>query len=475
MKYYINQIFTLLCGFIFLFSCTCCSCNDNVVEEQDKDKLDFDDPSYVSIVEETIPNLVIKQHYVSEKEEIIKIQRGNETVALVKMGEPIVAAQADEVYEWGYFQFPKIYKVEDGNIMLKWQMKADSYLEYGSDSNGRLVSKDNGVTWGVAEKKYYHRDHAYCVLNNGNILQVFWPDSKDTKLYPDLPLPVNSEPVGGRFFYYESELPADLQGVFFECWNKQTGEVSVFRGQINDPELLRYSYSSDGLMPIFWDGTIKNNNDGSLIAGVYPANYLNYNGKVLCDGITFYKSVDLGNHWDKTGTITYRSDEDAVTYDGLEEGYEGYNEPVFEILKDGTLLCVMRTGFYTPMYKSFSKDGGYHWSKPEAFTSNGVSPNMILLDNGVLVLSSGRPGVQLRFNIDGDGDKWTEPIEMLPFMDENGQYADRIRLWPTCGYTSLMAVDDHTFYFVWSDFTRKNKEGMERKTIMFRKIEIIKR
>lgn len=469
MKYFLNQIFTLLCGFTFL--CTCCSCNDKVVEEQDKDKLDFDNPLYYSIVEETIPNLAIKQHYVSEKEEFIKILRGNESVALVKMGEPIVAAQANEVYEWGYFQFPKIYKVEDGNIMLKWQMKADSYTEYGSDSNGRLVSKDNGATWGVAEKDYYHRDHAYCDLKNGNILQVFWPDSKDTKIYLDLPSPVNTEPVGDRYFYKETELPADLRGIFFECRN-QTGEVSIFRGQIDDPDLLRYSYSSDSLMPIFWDGTIKEKGDGTLMAGVYPAYYLGNKGEILNTGVSFYRSADNGHSWMKVGTIPYRNSEEDVAYNGTEEGF---TEPAFEILKDGTYLCVMRTGFYTPMYKSFSKDGGYHWTKPEAFTSNGVSPNMILLDNGVLVLSSGRPGVQIRFNIDGDGDKWTEPIEMLPFMDENGKYADRIRLWPTCGYTSLMAVDDHTFYFVWSDFTRKNKEGIERKSIIFRKIEIIKK
>ena len=63
---------------------------------------------------------------------------------------------------------------------------------------------------------------------------------------------------------------------------------------------------------------------------------------------------------------------------------------------------------------------------------------------------------------------------MMPFLDESGNYTMTLRKMPTCGYTDMIAVNDHTFYMVYSDFKRKNKAGKERKTIIFRKIEINK-
>ena len=95
---------------------------------------------------------------------------------------------------------------------------------------------------------------------------------------------------------------------------------------------------------------------------------------------------------------------------------------------------------------------------------------LMTLDNGVLVLASGRPGMQLRICLDGDGKTWTEPIEMLPFMDDKGKYFE----WWTCGYPSLLKNDNNSFYLVYSDFRTKNKDGDFRKAIIFRKIEVVK-
>lgn len=55
--------------------------------------------------------------------------------------------------------------------------------------------------------------------------------------------------------------------------------------------------------------------------------------------------------------------------------------------------------------------------KPEPFTPNGVKPCLMTLGNGVVVLSSGHPGVQVRFNLDGKGHSWIDPIDMIPFME----------------------------------------------------------
>lgn len=459
----------------FLVSCTNCTNNDNLFGTKVDEEIDFNDTSFASIVEDKNIDLVIKQHYVSQKEENVKILRDDKTIALVKLGEPIVVAQADVECEWGWFQFPEVYFVEDGNLIVSWQMKPDSYTVYGEDSNARLISKDDGLSWVSINKQYYYKDNPFVELYNGNILQFYYCDSKDTKKYMDIPSPVNSEPINGRWFYKESDLPDELRGVYLESWDRQSGKKSLLHCYLEDPGLLRYSYSNDDLMPILWNGEMKRLDDGTLVAGKYPGYYQNSEGSVLECGISFYKSSDHGNNWKRIGVIPFQPEKGKNPESYIYNGGEGFNEPTFAILKDGTYVCVMRTGHNTPLYRSFSKDGGYNWSLPEPFTSNGVCPNLLLLDNGVLVLSSGRPGVQLRFNIDGDGKDWSEPIEMLPFMDEDGRYGNNIYKWPTCGYTSILAVDDHTFYFVWSDFKRKNKLGEERKSIMFRKVEVIKK
>lgn len=468
------RLVLIVCLALTLF--TNCVNNDNVADIQSRDAIDFDNESYVSIAEGEKTDLKIKEHYLCQKEETIKIVRDNESVAIVNLGKPIVIAQAEDECEWGWFQFPVIYFVEDGNIMVQWQMKPDSYTVYGDNgTNARLISKDNGLTWMPEDKNYYHKDNMYVELKDGDILQFSYCESRDTKNYVNIPSPVNKQPIGDRWFYKESDLPDELRGVYFEYWNKQTGKTTSLHSYLEDPALLRYSYSKDDLMPILFNGFMRLLEDGSLVACVYPGYYQNSKGEVLDCCISFYKSTNQGRNWKRIGRIPYQTSAGKAPETYVYKDGEGFSEPAFEILKDGTYICVMRSGHNLPMYKSFSKDGGVHWSTPDAFTSNGVSPNLLLLNNGVLVLSSGRPGVQLRFNLDGDGDKWTEPLEMLPFMDEKGKYGNNIYEWPTCGYTSLVAVNDNSFYFVWSDFTQKDKDGHIRKAIMFRRVQVIKK
>jgi len=111
-------------------------------------------------------------------------------------------------------------------------------------------------------------------------------------------------------------------------------------------------------------------------------------------------------------------------------------EPAFEILKDGTYVCVTRTTDgegNCPMYISYSKDSGKNWSKIEAIGTNGVSPRLLQLANGVVVLASGRSGVQLRFLVNRKDRTWTRPFEMVPYENEKDDVS--------CGYSNLIAND----------------------------------
>lgn len=454
---------------IFLCCVLMAQCGEKDSTAIESDSWEFNDNTLPFITDEFNPDMSIQQGMVSQSEQTVRIMRNGEAIAIVKLSEPVIVAQAEENESWGYFQFPIIYKAaENDNLIIQWQMRADSHEAYGIDSFGYLMSKDNGKTWELLDRQYLVKSRYRVEFQNGDVLQVGDPTTKDVRNYSFFPEPVNKETILSRNFYYESDLPEELRGVYLKYWSKKNESSTILHASINDTGLLRYSI--DDLMPIAWWGTIKELQDGSLIAGVYPNFYQNSEGDVLLSATSFYKSNNNGLHWELIGKIPYQVEGkgyESFVYDGS----DGFSEPAFEILKDGTYFCVMRTGAESPMYKSFSKDMGKNWSVPEAFTPNGVKPNLLLLDNGVLVLASGRPGLQLRFCIDGDGQKWTEPIEMMPYIDDNGKYQIR---W-TCGYPSIIRYDDHTFFIVYSDFRTKNAKGEYRKSIVFRKVEVIRR
>ena len=417
-----------------------------------------------------MPSFTIEEGCVSQKKETILIKRRGKTVARIKLGEPTIVAQAEREEIWGFFQFPTIGKTEDGVLIVSWSFADDSYVSYGKDYSGSKISFDGGRTW-IAPDSYYFAGGSYSVkLSNGEVLYTLTPASKDIGSYADFPSAVSDTPIEGYTFYKESELPRELKGVYFNRRYKD-GSFQEIHGVLKDSCLLRYAINYS--MPIVWWGNIKKKADRTIVAGTYPAYYQNAEGKVLSSAVSFYESADDGFNWELVGSIPYQTHGESIMTNVF-DGNEGFSEPAFEILRDSTFICVMRTGSTTPMYKSISKDMGKHWSVPVPFTSNGVRPNLLLLRNGVLVLSSGRPGAQIRFSTDGDGEKWTLPIDMLPFAGKRGEY-DEMSVGVSCGYTDIIEAGKNSFYIVYSDFKTKNEKGELRKAIMFRKVEIRKR
>jgi hypothetical protein len=256
--------------------------------------------------------------------------------------------------------------------------------------------------------------------------------------------------------YRLSELPPEVQGVCLSRIAKgQTKTVSE-RAILDDPQALRYSLQD--LFPIVWWGDLRVARDGSIIAGIYPGYRLRDDGSVdPKGGVFFYRSTDAGRSWKIQGRIPYQPDLVADPRGGERMGY---TEPAFAILADGSFLCVTRTtdGIGNgPMYASRSQDLGRTWSRPEVIARSGVLPRLLRLANGVVVLSSGRPGVQLRFCAEGRGTAWSEPLELLPYANEKEEVS--------CGYTSLLATGPDRFLIIYSDFKYPTPAGALRKAI----------
>ena len=401
----------------------------------------------------------------------IKYKKNGKTKAVIKLSKPIIIGMAENEEPWGYYQFPSIGKDENGVLLIGWSMIEDSHTTYGQktkrkEPSGR-VSFDGGKTWQTPVNEYNTRRRAYnAVLRNGDYITVDYPAAKDITKYNSFPKPI--EKFSNYSFYKTSQLPDDLQGAYLVFLEHNTKQGKAIHAHIDDPGLVRYAI--DNLMPINWWGNIKELKDGSLMAGVYPCQYINSKEKVLPGGISFYRTTDCGENWRLQGHIPYVVNKSIGP---KEEAFvlDGFTEPAFEVMPDGTFVCVMRTGGNTPMYSSLSKDQGKTWTTPQAIAPNGVFPQLMLLDNGVLVLASGRPGLQLRFCLDGTGENWTDPIDMMNFMGDNGAPD----IYASCGYAALMPINRNTFFLVYSDFHTKNLQGEDRKSIKLRKITVNKR
>lgn len=395
-----------------------------------------------------------------EKSETIGIRHLNDTIAIIEVGTPSIVAIADKAYPWGWFQFPLLGVNDEGHILVKWSMKNDIIDDYGKpngDNNCR-ISFDGGKSWNIPSKNQIFSIYNEAVnLPNGDFLALYTLPTEDISSLSEFSLPIFSERE--TEFFWESALPTKFKGIY-ETYSHNNSK-RIIHADVNNKGLIRAI--TDKKLSTFWFGKLLMK-DGDIYACVYPTYYLDNNGTPSPIAVTCYKSSDLGKTWNFQGKIDYRANVNYKADIGLNK--KGFTEPTFEFLKDDKIFCVMRTsaGQISPMYKTYSSDYGVTWSNPVPITPNGVMPQLIKLDQDILVLASGRPGIQLRFSFDGNGDFWSDPIELIDY-EENKNW-----VYDTCGYPFLYKASENEVYIVYSDF-KKNVGGKNRKSIIFRKIK----
>ncbi len=383
----------------------------------------------------------------------------------VKLGEPITVAVASKPEKWGYYQFPGLARWEDGRLCVSWHMARDSATAYGS-APGVAVSRDGGKTWiphvgpwGVSG----------LLLPNGDRIAVTTPPSRklsERKLPKPAGVVVATYGRSKQPLYRLKDLPADLQVVHLKRLPKGGKDWVPEQARLDDPHALRYS--TEGVFPIVWWGDLRIAPDGSILAGIYPGYRLRDDGTAdPKDNVFFYRSADAGRSWQVQGRILYQPD---LAADPKGNDRDGFTEPAFEILSGGVCLCVMRTTDGVgigPMYASRSMDLGKTWTRPGVVARSGVLPRLLRLANGVIVLSSGRPGVQLRFSTDTKAQTWTDAFEILPYQGDGDTVS--------CGYTALQATGPDRFLLAYSDFKHVNPAGEQRKAIKVREIVVMPR
>jgi hypothetical protein len=136
------------------------------------------------------------------------------------------------------------------------------------------------------------------------------------------------------------------------------------------------------------------------------------------------------------------------------------------------------------MHITYSKDSGHTWATPAPIYGHGVLPQLLQLENGVMVLSFGRA------TSPGSADGWpANAVTVLMFSTDGGYtwpkteialYEPNLSRPMQCGYTSLLALDANSFLFGYNGAATKypypNKNGVApddvRKQLLVRKVTV---
>jgi len=321
-----------------------------------------------------------------------------------------------------YGYFPSIQKLSTGELICDFSMDADHHDVEGAFW-GYVISSDSGKTWGM-------RNTAGMIFRETSYTRVPRPDGS---------------------LWMVSGYPLAENGVDFK--NLRTVSVRIFNGgksilferdvritlpkpaarQKPDEEVK--NFASLGPVKIkelaiaLFNGDIIESRDGGLLTMMY--------GKF--EGDRYFRSFVV--RFDKQGkackyVTTIAGDAEVVLLPG-EEKTEGFTEPRMIRLRDSRLFVVMRRGSNNMMYRSWSEDDGKTWSKPESIGFRGVEPCLLLMSNGVLVLTTGRPEpVTAYFSEDG-GSTWTGQVSL--FKEKGTRYTGIVEVAPD----RLLVVYDH--------------------------------
>ena len=124
-----------------------------------------------------------------------------------------------------------------------------------------------------------------------------------------------------------------------------------------------------------------------------------------------------------------------------------------------------------------SKDGGKTWSEPVSVADSSVTPHVIALNDGVVILIYGRPGVHFKVSED-NGETWSEAYTIIgkTLSEETalGKSSFECKYMDMDSYSNTFVekISDDTILVLYNDMKYKGEDGQTHKATLVRKITV---
>lgn len=310
-------------------------------------------------------------------------EHGNASITL---GTPMVVTEGV-----GHHWFPRVYKSPGGHVVVSHSEVADS-AAVSMQGSGVHISADRGVTW--------HRRFDVAETT-GTPIQLdasrFGGPSGRCYVFPD----DQATTIRSQFTYLED----DGARYVHEPWGvtvtglPRPAEVKIVHGQHSQHRQAKMLIHGD-ILPV----------DGGLLGTAY----LVFEGDTQYSNLAIF-SGDNGRNWEYRSLI--------AGPENVSDIKEGPCEATTIRLESGELMCVMRVGSGSGWYlcRAYSSDEGISWTTPDRLPASSVDPTLCRTANGCILLTTGRPGIQLWTSIDPRGESW-EMIDVI--AHHNAEFDD---------------------------------------------------
>ena len=400
----------------------------------------------------------------------------------IVLSDPVVVSTGEitphsENVKWGPRQFPVLLRTVKGDIYCKWNMCNDD-IQGSSPIGGAnsAISEDNGKTWRATTSE--DKPIGFHPMSNGKRFSGFVakPGYPETGITDDVtPVAVSQR----NKVYRAIDCPkADLT-VYASETDPVSGEKETFEVKLNWPFHPIDVYTSRTGPHLIHPTTRAFSMGNQIVIGdelyccMYERGFNSVTGEALkygtCTNVYVFRSTDNARSWDFISQVLM--DDEFYNVRNI-PGFEGFVEPMMEVMPDGSVVMLIRTGGIHPSYITRSTDCCKTWSKPVIFDDFGVRPQIMTLKCGVTLASYGRPRMHLRATGDPSGLAWEAPIEIpmtLPFEEDPSVHHTRT----SCFYTRLLPLDDTSALMVYTDFHYPDENGDPRKSVLVRTIRVV--
>ncbi len=342
-----------------------------------------------------------------------------------------------------YLWYPQIAKLSNGELVAIIRLAADN-LEVDADSPiGFCWSSDGGLTWSDVEARNRGQGYVNLLHPSGDLLHLPYILYNDGK--GGLRGPLNIIPKGTR------------KVEFIENGVEVTGLTAKPVVTFVPPEdVAAAARTNQG--GFYFDGQVAMLHDGkTFLTALYGAYEGDKRARLLCA-----ESTD-GRKWTIRSTVV----DSSVNLGGT---HWSNSENAICRLADGRLMCICREDTVT-YAQCFSDDDGMTWSKPVAMGLPGhAEPGTIVMADGTVVLTGGRPENYLWFNNDGTGKDW----QQINTFDHHDQFVPPgenfdpgKRVGGTSSYTEIIAVGPSELLLIYDCYRKDNHFGIyvQRATI----------